>query len=331
MSVLWSVTRKSFFCCLILAFAFIAGCGGRVSSSSSGNSPGNPPGSPPTPTPNPPPPTPQQGIVVVVMEENHGFDQVIGPGSPMPYLNSLTQRGALLTQYFADAHPSLPNYLELTSGAMETFDDNFSGVISNDNLAREIPASGKTWKAYAEDLPSVGYLGGDMGNYVKRHNPFAYYSDVVNNAPQAANIVPFTQFAADMSGGTLPSFSFVIPDLLDDAHTCPDGPLTCSDSDLLSRADQWLSTNIGPLLSSSQFQANGVLLILFDEASDIDIQHGGGHVALVAVGPKVKAGFQSAVLYQHENTLSTICQALAVMTCPGAGATVSSEGDIFQQ
>lgn len=266
----------------------------------------------------------------MVMEENHGYDQVIVPGSPMPYLNSLTQRGALLTEYFADAHPSLPNYLELTSGAMETLDDNFSGVISNDNLAREIPASGKTWKAYAEDLPSVGYLGGDMGDYVKRHNPFAYYSDVVNNAAQAANIVPFTQFSADMSSGTLPSFSFVIPDLLDDAHSCPDGPLTCTDNDLLSRADQWLSTNIGPLLSSSQFQNNGVLLILFDEAQDIDIQHGGGHVALVAVGPKVKSGFQSAVLYQHENTLSTICQALAVMTCPGAGATANSEGDIFQ-
>jgi acid phosphatase len=269
-------------------------------------------------------------MVVVVMEENHGFDQVIGPSSPMPFLNSLMQRGSLLTQYFADAHPSLPNYLELTSGAIETFDDNFSGVISNDNLARELSASGKSWKAYAEDLPSAGYLGGDTGNYAKRHNPFAYFSDVVNSSAQSANIVPFTQFSSDMSNGALPSFSFVVPDLLDDAHSCPDGPLTCTDTDLLSRADQWLNTNISPLLSSSQFQNNGVLLILFDEAEDTDIQHGGGHVALVAVGPKVKAGFQSTVFYQHENTLRTICDALAVQTCPGAGATASSEGDIFQ-
>jgi phosphatidylinositol-3-phosphatase len=142
--------------------------------------------------------------------------------------------------------------------------------------------------------------------------------------------VPFTQFSSDIGNGALPNFSFVIPDLLDDAHSCPDGPLSCSDSQLLSRADQWLNTNISPLLSSSQFQNNGVLLVLFDEANDSDIQHGGGHVALVAVGPKVKAGFQSMVLYQHENTLSTICQALAVKTCPGDGATASSEGDMFQ-
>lgn len=269
-------------------------------------------------------------MVVVVMEENHSFEQVIGPQSPMPFLNSLAQRGSLLTQYFADAHPSIPNYLELTSGAMETLDDNFSGVITNDNLARELAASGKTWKSYAEDLPSPGYLGGNKGNYVKHHNPFTYYSDVVNNAAEAANIVPFTQFSTDMSSGTLPSFSFVAPDLLNDAHSCPDGPLTCTDDDLLSRADQWLSTNIGPLLSSSQFQNNGVLLVLFDEANIADLQHGGGHVALVAIGPKVKAGFQSTVLYQHENTLRTICDALAVTTCPGLAATVGSESDIFQ-
>lgn len=316
-------TLKSSFPIAFLSLALIVGCGG-VSTSSSGNNPGNP-----NPTGNPAP-TPQQGIVVVVMEENHGYGQVIGPSSPMPYLNSLTQRGSLLTQYFADAHPSLPNYLELTSGAIETMDDNFSGVISNDNLAREIAASGKTWKAYAEDLPSPGYLGGDVGNYVKRHNPFAYYSDVINDGAQAANVVPFTQFSADMSSGTLPSFSLVIPDLLDDAHSCPDGPLSCSGNDRLSRADQWLSTNIGPLLSSSQFQNNGVLLILFDEANVEDVQHGGGHIPLVAVGPKVKAGFQSMVLYQHENTLRTICDALAVKTCPGSGATVSSESDMFQ-
>lgn len=277
------------------------------------------------------PPLPKSGMVIVVMEENHRFDRVIGPQSPMVFLNSLAQRGTLLTQYFADAHPSLPNYLELTSGAMEATDDGFTGVIAQDNLAREFAAAGTTWKVYAEDLPGPGYLGVDTGNYVKHHNPFVYYSDVVNSPEMAANIVPFTQFGIDLNSGMLPSFSFVVPDIIDDAHSCPNGPLTCSDDELLSRADQWLNANIGPVLSSSQFESDGLLLVLFDEADLGDIRHGGGQVALVAFGTKVKAGFESSIFYQHENTLSTICMVLDLKICPGLGATVAPESDIFAQ
>jgi acid phosphatase len=264
--------------------------------------------------------------VVLVVEENHGYEQVIGSSS-MPFLNSLAQRGAVATQYYANIHPSMGNYLELTTGAMATTNDSFVGVISDDNLAREINAAGKTWKSYAEDLPSAGYLGPNVNNYKRDHNPFAYFSDVQSNA---ANLVPFTQFAADMAQGTLPNFSFVVPNLRDDAHDCPDGSLLCNDNDRLSRADQWLSTNIGPLLSSSQFQNNGLLLVVFDEAFQIDFRNGGGHVAFVAAGPKVKAGFQSGTFYQHQNALRTICNALALTTCPGAGATAAPQSDMFQ-
>jgi acid phosphatase len=261
------------------------------------------------------------------MEENHGYEDVIG-NSAMPYLNSLAQKGALATQYYADAHPSIPNYFELTTGAMVTLDDNFSGTISSDNLAREITAAGKSWKTYQDEIPSAGYLGDDSGNYIKHHNPFAYLSDVINDPNQAARIVPFTQFAADLSANTLPAFSFVTPSRIHDAHTC--AIANCSDTDLLSQADQWLSSNIAPVLANSQFQNGGLLLIVFDEASLVDIRHGGGRVALVAVGPKAKGGVQSATFYQHENTLATICTALKLSTCPGAGASSSAESDMVQ-
>jgi acid phosphatase len=265
----------------------------------------------------------------LVVEENHGYEQVIG-NSSMPYLNSLAQRGALATQYYANIHPSIGDYLELTTGAMATKDDTYSGVIADDNLAREIIAAGKTWKSYPESLPSAGYLGGRVGDYVKDHNPFAYFTDVTNNSAQAANIVPFTQFTSDMAQGTLPSFSFVVPNMRDNAHDCPDGTILCADNVRLAQADQWLSTNIGPLLSSAQFQKNGLLLVVFDEAFQIDSQNGGGHVALIALGTKVKAGGQSSTLYQHQNTLRTICSVLALTTCPGAGASVAAESDMFQ-
>ena len=123
----------------------------------------------------------------MVVEENHAYEQIIG-NSLMPYLNSLAQQGALATQYYADAHPSIGNYFALTTGALQTNDNNFPGPLSADNLVRQINASGKSCKAYAEDLPSPGYLGTTVGNYEKHHNPFAYFSDVVNDANRAAKI-----------------------------------------------------------------------------------------------------------------------------------------------
>lgn len=264
----------------------------------------------------------------MVVEENHSYEQVIG-NPVMPYLNSLAQQGALATQYYANLHPSIPNYFALTTGGTWTIDDSFSGPLPADNLAREISAAGKTWKSYAEDLPSSGYLGTTVGNYIKHHNPFAYFSDVVNNSAQAANIVPFGHFAADLNAGALPAFSFVVPNALDDAHDCPAG-VTCSDNDLLSRADQWLKANIAPLLSNPQFQKSGLLLIVFDESILLDLRNGGGRVPLVAVGPKARAGAQSAVSYNHVNTLKSVCEVLALLTCPGAAASASGEDDLIQ-
>jgi hypothetical protein len=79
--------------------------------------------------------------VVLVVEENHSYSEVIG-NSSMPYVNSLASQYGLATQYFADAHFSLPNYLMLTTGLTETFDDNFSGTISDDNVVRELVKAG---------------------------------------------------------------------------------------------------------------------------------------------------------------------------------------------
>lgn len=263
----------------------------------------------------------------MVVEENHSYEQVIG-NSAMPYLNSLAQQGASATQYYADAHPSIGNYFALTTGAVQTNDNNFLGPLSADNIAREITTSGKTWKVYAEDLPSTGYLGEDVGNYEKHHNPFAYFSDVISNSSQAANIVPFAQFASDLSASTPPNFVFVLPNAIDDGHSCPSA-VVCSDSDLLGRADQWLKTNISPLLATSRFQSSGLLLITFDESNIADIRNGGGRAALIAFGPKARAGAQSATLYKHENTLKTVCVVLAV-ACPGPAASVASEDDLVQ-
>jgi acid phosphatase len=264
-----------------------------------------------------PPSQPAFSHVILVVEENHSYSEVIG-SSAMPYLNSLASQYGLATQYFANGHFSMPNYLMLTTGQMETFDDNFSGTISDDNVVRELVKAGKSWKAYEESIPSGGYLGGDVAPYVRHHDPFSYLSDVQNDSSQAANIVPFTQFASDLANNTLPQFSFISPDVNDDAH---DGTLAAADS--------WLQSNIAPLLASPTFQSSGLLIITFDESENTDVDHGGGHVATVIISSKSKMKYQSQTEYQHQSTLRLVLTASGVDTFPGLAATAPDLKEFF--
>lgn len=255
--------------------------------------------------------------VVLVVEENHSYSDVIG-NSSMPYFNSLATKYGLATQYFADAHPSIPNYLMLTTGQIETLDDNFSGTISDDNVVRELVKAGKTWKAYQEALPSPGYMGNDSGLYLRHHDPFVYLSDVQSSSAQAANIVPFTQFATDLASGTLPQYSFVVPNVNDDAH-----------NGTLGQADAWLQTNIAPLIANSAFQSSGLLIITFDEGDQSDLDHGGGQVATVVVSSAGKQGFQSKTVYQHQSLLRLILASSGVNSFPGLSGTAPDMTEFF--
>src|SRR5204863_8057865 len=189
--------------------------------------------------------------VFIVVEENTNYANVIG-NSSMPYLNGLAQQYGLPTQYYADPHPSLGNYFMLTVGDIVTNNDSYSGpLVTEDNVVRELLTAGKTWKSYAEDLPRVGYTGPDVGKYARRHNTVALLADVVNDPNQVKNLVPFTQFATDLSSNTLPNYALIVPNTCNDAHDCP-----------LSTADSWLKTHIDPLIKSAQFQQDGLLIIL---------------------------------------------------------------------
>ena len=172
----------------------------------------------------------------------------------MPYLNGLANQYALATQYYANTHPSIGNYFVMTTGQIVTNDDGFGGTVSDDNIVRRLVAGGKTWKSYAEGLPSTGFMGSGSGRYARKHNPLSFFSDVTASTAQQQNLVPFSQFAADLAGGRLPNYAFVVPDLCNDAHDCS-----------LATADAWLKTNIDPLVQSPEFQ-NTLLVVVFDEA-----------------------------------------------------------------
>jgi phosphatidylinositol-3-phosphatase len=259
---------------------------------------------------------PSSSHVFVVVEENHSYSQVIGSSS-MPYLNSLASKYGLATQYYANTHPSIGNYFMLTAGQIITNNDSYCSTLTQDNIIRHLLTAGKTWKDYAESLPYAGYTGCGSGNYAKKHNPLAFFSDVANSS-EKYNLVPFTQFSKDLSNNNLPNFSFIVPNLQNDAH---DGSL--------STADSWLKTNIVPLIASATFQKDGLLIIVFDESLDTDTQHGGGHIACVVIGPKVRAGAKSTTLYQHQNVLKTVMKALGLSSFPGAASNAAGMTDVF--
>lgn len=314
------VLTKRFFgmlTALIAISVLSSGCGGGAGNGSNGSGTTS---------------VPRFSHVFIVVEENHSFSAVIG-NSSMPYLNGLASANGLATQYFADSHPSLPNYFMLTVGAgasiTGTAGDSYTSVITQDNAVRALTAAGKSWKFYGEALPAPGYLGADSGSYLQHHNPFVYLSDVQSSSAQTANIVPFTQLASDMANNLLPDYAFIVPDVNDDAHNCPVGMSACSDDQMLGAADQWLSASIGPLLASTAFQ-NSLLIVTFDESAASDTAHGGGQVATVIVSPLAKAGYQSTTLYQHESALRLMMEGLGVTDLPGAAATAPDMGEFFK-
>ncbi len=267
----------------------------------------------------PPPPPPH---IVLVVEENQSYATVAG-NSAWPNLNQLIANGALPTNYYANTHPSIGNYFMLTTGQILTINDNSTRVWNVDNLARRMLAAKIPFRIYAEGI-SRGYVGGNNGAYLIRHNPFAMLSDVANNSQVANQVIwPFSQFAVDLANGALPEFSYIIPNVNDDAH---DGTP--------QQADTWLQTNVVlPLSNNSAFASggDGLLIVDFDEAADSDSTHGGGHVTPVFWGPLAKSGYTQAskTLYQHQSMLRSMMELLSLPNPPGNAAGAPSMSEFF--
>jgi acid phosphatase len=253
----------------------------------------------------------------MVTLENHSYEQVVG-NADMPYFNKLISRYGLATQYYATMHNSLSALMWLTAGQTVTLNDATVKFFDVHNLVRSMQSSGRSWRSYQSKLPYAGYLGGNTGLYVKRHNPLAYFTDVESSLRY--NIVPSVPYLQnDIANGNLPDYSYITPNLDEDAH-----------NGTLAQADSWLKNNIPQLLASPQFQKDGILFIAWDEGHFGDTRYGGGRVATLVIGPKVKPGFRSSVHYNHQSLLHTTCLALALSSCPGGGATGVPMTEFFQ-
>jgi acid phosphatase len=231
---------------------------------------------------------PRYDHIVIVVEENHAASEIFGNRSA-PFMNALAAGGAVMTQSYAVAHPSQPNYLALFAG--DTF-----GVESDacplslgpaPNLGSALFAAGYSFGSFAEDLPAVGSTVCGAGKYARKHAPWVNFSNV-----PAATSMPFTAFNA---GPQLPTVSFVIPNLDNDMH---DGTV--------AQADTWLATNITAYANWAKAN-HGLLIVTFDE----DDASERNQVSTIVYGADVRPGTYAEPI-NHYSVLSTVEQIYAL-------------------
>ena len=267
--------------------------------------------------------------VVVVVEENHSYEDIIngagtnpnpmppffGGGGPMPfmdlqgnqapYINALAKQGALFTASTAISHPSEPNYLALFSGSVQGVhsDATPKHPFTAPNLGGELLGAGLSFAGYSESLPSVGYTGGSGHHYGRQHNPWVNFTDVPPESNQ-----PFSNFPTDFT--QLPTVSFVVPNLVNDMH-----------SGTVKAGDSWLKNHLSAYATWAQTH-NSLLIVTFDEG------HGSSnHIPTLMVGQGVKPG-KYAERISHFNVLRTI-EDVYDLPAAGQSANVAPITDVF--
>lgn len=241
-------------------------------------------------------------IVVIVMENKESSD-VLG-NAKAPYLNALARRYGVAAQSFAIGHPSLPNYLALTSGATHGITSDCTNCsVRAPNIANQLASAGISWKAYLEGYPARCFTGASAGAYAKKHNPFVYYRDIAGNPVLCRNLVGFGALNADRRAGRLPTYAWITPNLCDDTHDCS-----------IAAGDRFLARTVPSLIR--EIGPHGFLVLTWDEGSTNrgccgSVAHG-GHILTVVAGPDVISGSRARASVDHYGVLATIERALAL-------------------
>jgi phosphatidylinositol-3-phosphatase len=260
--------------------------------------------------------------VFVVLMENTSLKTLEAGINNNQAPNLATWQGKYATgsDYHGVAHPSLPNYIALTSGDTQGIGCDCGAAPGNGtchpvvdvcigtcscntnatgHIADQLEAAQKTWMDFGESMGTACNLV-DSGNYAVRHNPFLYYNNVqTNTARCTTHVVDFSQFDPNNA----PNFSFIAPNLVSDMHN-PDPP----DSTNIPNGDKWLGIHAGAILSSSGYKNGGLLVIVWDE----DDGSGGllgntdDPIGIWVMSPYAKSGgYVSATHADHYSLLAT--------------------------
>lgn len=285
--------------------------------------------------------------IFLIVLENHNYDKQIIGNPYAPHINHLAQTYGLATHYYGITHPSEPNYVAMIGGNYFGIQDDAAytstagGVdhtIDQPSLAEQLTAAGLTWKAYQQSLPYPGYLGTaypvDDPLYASKHNPFLNFASVQHESRAALRreIVPVGRLAADLRHDSVPSFSFITPDLCHDMHggasECPyannaNDPNDPNNNKLVQTGDNYVQHLVRLIMRSTTWtEGNNAIVITWDENDNFDNPNspdsysgccdanpGGGHVVTIVIGNHVNygsGGITDSAPYNHYALLRTI-------------------------
>ena len=197
------------------------------------------------------------------------------------YTAELAANYGMTTNYHGITHPSLPNYLAITSGSTWGVTDDGWHDLPAGGLGSQLTAAGVEWRAYMEGMGADCFRNGN--GYALKHDPFPYYGGAC-----PSQVVPFSQFPGDMAGN-VPRFVWITPNQCHSGHDCS-----------TATADAWLAQTVPTILATRAWQDDGVLFITWDEGED-----SANSVLTLVVRPHM-VNHTSDRAYNHYSLLATI-------------------------
>jgi hypothetical protein len=268
---------------------------------------GSPPPPPPPPGPSAAtpcgttstPPVRWEHVVWIVME-NKSYPEVIGSSSA-PYINALARKCGSATNFHAVTHPSLPNYIAMTSGSPQGITDDNDPAAHPLNVPSIFSQLGSGWKALQESM-TTNCQQTSSGTYAVKHNPAAHYT---NLGPACA--------AQDIPLGSTPdvsaAFTFITPNLCNDMHDCA-----------VSVGDTWLSTQLPKILDSAQYAAGTTAVVL---TWDEDDSSASNQIPTLVIAPPTTVGTTSGSAFTHYSLLRTTEELLGQALLGNAATAIS--------
>jgi hypothetical protein len=294
-------------------------------------------------------PLPSYSHIFLIIEENHGYNQIIG-NSAAPNINQLANTYGLATRYFSVADPSAPNYVAMLGGNFFGIaDDNpyYTHTLDKPSLMSQLDGAGISWKGYLQSIPYPGfkgicYPGRCLGvpdfdpQYASKHNGIPYFRSIQNSTADLKKMVPLTQLSDDLSNNRLPAFAYVVPDQCHDMHGSPPycidsgNPGDEQDKYLVKQGDLLVGQTVTMITQSSLWTGgNNAIVIVFDEgngtAGCCDANPGTGRVATVVITSHGPRGLRDSTPYNHYSLLQTFQQLFGLgcleFTCDTAHVT----------
>lgn len=271
---------------------------------------------------------PHYDHIFVIVEENHDYNTIIG-NTHAPTINRLAQTYGLATNYTGVGDPSLPNYVAMIGGnTYGITDDNpyyTRPAITNTALFDQIEGANLTWKGYFQAMPYPGYMGvcypvrcngipDSDPLYGSKHNGFPNFAHIQQSTTEQQKMVPITQLNQDLSSGTVPNFSYIVPDHCHDMHGSPpscfdSGPSnSTTDTTLVSQADSYVNTLVTAITGSAMWSTGqNAIVVTFDEGNKAS-----SAIATVVITNNGPRGVRDNTSYNHYSLLLSVEQAFGL-------------------